>query len=143
MNCRTIRKQFDERLDGRLSEPARQQFEAHLAVCPACRQEWVEYAHAWEALTQLGPVTPSVGFVERTLRRLDEVPDRQVWPVLTRWLAYGTALVVLGLGSGLLWRQHTEQRRAALYAEIQGKDYLEDFDVIVSLDRLPAKEDEL
>lgn len=136
MNCREIQEQFDERLDGRLAEPARQQFDAHVAACAACRPEWAEYAGAWETLARLTPVSPSVGFVERTMRRLEAVPARPVWPVVARWLAYGTAVVVLGLQSGMLWRHHVEKRRAVLYVEIQGSDYLSDFDVVANLDQL-------
>jgi len=142
MNCHEVQNQFDERLDGRLDDAARQRFEAHVAACAVCRKEWTDYAAAWEALRRVEPVTPSVGFVERTLRRLDEETERRLWPVAIRWLAYGTALVVLGLGSGLMWRQHAERERARLYAKIQGSDYLEDFDVVANLERLTANDKE-
>jgi anti-sigma factor RsiW len=130
-----IREQFDERLDGRLAEPARQQFDAHLAGCAECRQEWAEYAQTWEALTRFETVTPSVGFVERTLRRLEAVPA--VAPgrwLIWRWATVAAAVALLSLGTWRGYQRVHSEQLARVYEAVRS-DVLES-DVVESLDRL-------
>ena len=143
INCNQRRHQFDDRLDGRLDERQGAEFDRHVAVCPECGHEWQEYAAAWQVLTRPAPITPSFGFVERTLRRLDESPPSRIpsWfeqPVW-RWALAG-ALALLLAGSGWLLEQRQETRRAAeLYAAVKHVDQVDDFDVIASLDLLNKK----
>ncbi len=84
----------------------------------------------WDLLGRHRATEPSVGFADRTLRRLHEPPPRR-W-VVWRWaLAGGVAAVVV---AGVVWHQQAEgNRRAAFYAATQQADYLDDFDVIESL----------
>jgi predicted anti-sigma-YlaC factor YlaD len=134
MNCKTICEQFDERLDGRLGEPARQQFAAHLTACPACRQEWAEYAHTWETLAQLEPVTPSVGFVERTLRRLDAVPVTPVRWLIFRWAFAATAMMLLSWGVWQGYQRTQNERSARVYEAVRNN--VPESDVVENLDQL-------
>ena len=139
MSCHAIRKQFDERLDGRLDGPRQAAFESHLAGCANCRREWEAYAGAWRALERDEGIEPSFGFVERTLRRLNEpaaVGLPRFWRPSLRWVVLGTAVVVLAV-SAWVGREHlVDRRRAEVYARAQQADYLEDFDVIANLDQL-------
>jgi ferric-dicitrate binding protein FerR (iron transport regulator) len=84
----------------------------------------------WELLGRHRAAEPSVGFADRTLRRLHEPPPtrRLVW----RWaLAGGAAAAVF---AGVVWHhQAAGDRRAEFYAATQQADYLDDFDVIESL----------
>src|ERR1043166_4092160 len=93
----------------------------------------------WELIGRHQPIEPSFGFVERTLRRLDEVlVSRQCtfWSVpALRWAAAASFVAVLGVSSWLTWQHVQDKRRAEVYAHVQ-QDRLEDFDVIVSLDQI-------
>ena len=138
MSCQTIKEQFDERIDSRLSALQQAAFDGHLTTCADCRREWHAYAKAWAALEQHAGIDPSFGFVERTLRRLDEPPVSRVWfwqPAF-RWAALTATMVVFGVGAWVGHERLAEQRRADVYARVQQADYLEDFDVIASLDQL-------
>jgi len=139
MSCKTIRERFDERLDGRLAESQQAAFDEHVVACVDCRSEWRAYAGAWEVLEHQPGIEPSFGFVERTLRRLDERPVVSrlwFWQPTVRWAALAAAVVALGVG-GLLERGRMQERkRAELYARVQQADYLEDFDVIANLDQI-------
>jgi hypothetical protein len=81
----------------------------------------------WEFLGRHRAAEPSVGFADRTLRRLHEPPPRR-WGVW-RWALAGAAAAVLVVAA--VWQQHAERvRRAEFYAATHQADYLEDFDVI-------------
>ncbi len=83
----------------------------------------------WEWLGKHRAAKPSVGFADRTLRRLREAPPHRsaAW----RWaLAGATAVVVVGA----VWQHRVARvQRAEFYATTQAADYLEDFDVIEAL----------
>jgi hypothetical protein len=92
---------------------------------------------AWELLGRHESIEPSFGFVERTLRRLDEEPVRQLswWQVpVFRW-ASSLALLAVVTGGAFYWQHARETRRAEVYAAAH-QDSLEDYDVIASLDQL-------
>lgn len=139
MNCQAIKEQFGERLDGRLTELQQAVFDAHVAACADCRPEWRAYASAWEAIGHQPGIEPSFGFVERTLRRLDEQPAAGrswFWQPAVRWVTLTAAVVALSVGG---WMEHgrmQERKRAELYTRVQQADYLEDFDVIANLDKI-------
>ena len=138
MSCLRIKEQFDERLDGRLSKPQQAAFDAHVAACANCRREWQAYAGAWEAMERHAGIEPSFGFVERTLRRLDEpqvIVRPWFWQPVFRWAALATAVVALGMGAWFGHERVAEQRRMEIYAGVRQADYLEDFDVIANLDQ--------
>jgi hypothetical protein len=139
MNCQSIREQFDERLDGRLPESQQGAFDAHVAACANCRSEWQAYMGAWEVIERQPGIEPSFGFVERTLRRLEERPAvgrLWFWQPAVRRLTFAAAVVALSVGGWVEREQMQERRRAELYAHVQQADYLEDFDVIANLDQI-------
>lgn len=137
-HCHQIQQQFDERLDGRLDAPAAAAFDAHLAGCASCRAAWAEYAGAWRLLQQLPAYEPSAGFVERTLRQLDApaAAPQPAWWSAWRWGALTTAAAAVLLAVWAGWMRWAAHQQAMLYAEIRQADFLEDFDVIASLDEL-------
>lgn len=139
MSCGEIRSCFDERLDGRLGTERQRAFDAHVAACPDCRREWQAYAAAWQMLARHEAVEPSFGFVERTLRRLEEVPAKpRLWRLpLVRWAMVASLVIAAGVGGRVGWRHVQENREAQVYASVNDADVLgDDFDVIASLDQL-------
>jgi len=138
MNCQQTKANFDERLDSQLDAARCEAFDAHVATCRACAAEWRAYAGAWTAVARQTAPEPSVGFAERTLRRLDETLTEhpRVWLApLWRWALAGTVLVTLTAGGWFGWQtQHTHKAevQAEIYALAQ-QDRLEDFDVVASL----------
>lgn len=146
MNCKEAKSFFDDRLDGRLDASRQAEFDVHLDGCPTCRQEWHLYAGAWTMLARQEVPAPSVGFAERTLRRLDEVPEVESvwsrWPVWRWALATGLAM---SLSVGWFVWQHAQRARQTQVAKVNatdskveiyamvGQDKLEDFDVVASL----------
>ena len=137
MNCQKYKNQFDDRLDGRLDAACAQAFDAHTVGCPACRSAWQQYRAVWDIVNQQRGVTPSFGFAQRTLRRLQAVPETvavRFWQLpVFRWATAVSLLMVIGL-SGVLIHQRVENRqRVEAYAAAH-HDRLEDFDVIASLD---------
>jgi len=139
MSCKAIREQFDEQLDECLTESQQVPFDAHIAACADCRHEWQAYADAWEVLERQPGIEPSFGFVERTLRRLDEKPvagRSWFWLPSVRWATLAAAVVALGVGGWVERGRMQERKRAELYARVQQADYLEDFDVIANLDQI-------
>jgi anti-sigma-K factor RskA len=111
---------------------------------------------AWELLGRHQSVGPSFGFAERTLRRLREKPARPASVLTAVWqpawrIAAAAVIAVAGVALWFQFRPATrpagDGARAILivepeietYAKVQNADYLEDFDVIASLDQLDAK----
>ncbi len=92
----------------------------------------------WELLGRHQAAAPSTGFAERTVRRLHAEPVRS-WYALPvwRWVMIGATAVVLVAGFGV-YRRAENIRRAEFYASTHQADYLEDYDVIASLDVLPV-----
>ena len=142
MSCKTIREQFNERLDGRLDGSQMAAFDAHVAACADCRAEWRAYAGAWEVIEHQPGIEPSFGFVERTLRRLNErstVGHLWFWQPGVRWATLAATIVVLSVIGWVERARMQERRRAELYAHVQQADYLEDFDVIANLDQIEGE----
>ncbi|MBM3858866.1 MAG: hypothetical protein FJ395_04365 [Verrucomicrobia bacterium] len=138
MNCQQTKANFDERLDNQLDPSSRVAFDTHVNGCPGCAAEWRAYSGAWTFVGQQVAPKPSVGFAERTLRRLDETMPTQsrfwlapVW----RWAMAGTLAIAMTAGGWFGWRvQDTRQAevQAETYAMAQ-QDRLEDFDVVAAL----------
>jgi hypothetical protein len=91
----------------------------------------------WELLARHRGIEPSFGFAERTLRRLNELPQRIAWWQWTavRWAA-GIGLAATVAAAGIFqWQRLQAWRAAEAYAAAHA-DRLEDFDVIAALDQL-------
>ncbi len=53
ITCRQLVELVSDYLEGRLDAPARERFEAHLAVCPDCREYVDQVRHTVSALGRL------------------------------------------------------------------------------------------
>lgn len=136
MNCKETQANFDERLDGCLDAACRAAFDTHVAGCPVCAAQWRAYAGAWAVVAQHVAPEPSIGFTERTLRRLDEkqADHPSVWLApLWRWALAGSLVVALSGAGWLGWqRTHRTNTQVEVYMTAT-QDRLEDFDVVASL----------
>ena len=56
MKCEDTQRFIFDYLEGRLSEPARKDFEAHLASCPKCKEAMEDIERQEEFLRDLGQV---------------------------------------------------------------------------------------
>jgi len=143
MMCKQVQQSFDEQLDGRLTESQQAAFDEHLTACAGCRREWQTYAGAWDVMGRHTGIEPSFGFVERTLRRLDEpqtVVRTWFWRPVFRWTALATAVIALGAGTWIRHERLATQRRVEIYASVRQAEYLEDFDVIAYLDQFKGND---
>jgi hypothetical protein len=138
MNCHQTKANFDERLDNQLDPSSCVAFDTHVNGCTGCAAEWRAYSGAWTFVGQQIAPKPSVGFAERTLRRLDEalMEHPQAWfAPLWRWALAGTVVLTLSAGGWFGWRTQNVRKaevQAEVYAMAQ-QDQLEDFDVVASL----------
>jgi anti-sigma factor RsiW len=138
MNCQQTKTNFDERLDNQLDAAHCAAFDAHVGGCPACATEWRAYAGMWAVVAKQVVPGPSVGFTERTLRRLDEnlTEHPRLWLApLWRWAMAGMLVVTLSTGGWFGWRTQHERKadaQAEVYVMAQ-QDRLEDFDVVAAL----------
>ncbi|NQU10362.1 zf-HC2 domain-containing protein [bacterium] len=137
MNCRQAQRLYDERLDRRLPANQETALADHLAACADCRAEWQSYQAAWDALGRHQALEPSVGFAERTLRRLAEPERVRAWtgswrPVWGRaFLAAGLAVVAI---VGWIGHRHVQDAQAAqLYSVVEPAESLNDLAVVASL----------
>ncbi len=149
MNCHKTQQLFDDRLDQRLDAAAQAEFDAHVADCRVCHEQWQAYADTWQLLGQYPSIQPSFGFVERALRRLDETRVRQdhpAWLPVFRWLAFGLTVVAVGMASWLGWQQWSQKEPShtvaqtveePMFAQINHGSLFEDLEVIVYLNELP------
>lgn len=138
MNCQQAQASFAPRLDGRLDPAENAAFEAHLGNCPSCAAEWRAYAGAWTLIGRQTVPEVSVGFVERTLRRLDEAPAAWAgrwWIPLWRWGVVGALALTLAAAGWFGWQAKRSRQldaQAELYVMVH-QDRLEDFDVVAAL----------
>lgn len=142
MNCNQVHALLDDRLDGRLGDEVCVLFDRHVAVCPACGREWQALCGMWSTLDRLPAIEPSVGFAERTLRRLDEpVPSlaERFLPAFWRWAMVGATAVMLAVCGWTIWQRAQNTRLANVYAQVHQGDLNDDFEVIVGLDQLGDK----
>jgi len=117
MNCHDASARFSDLRDGRLSGVGRTELEGHLAICPACRQEWAHFQETIEALHGLTPVEPSPGFAARVRAQIETPPwhRRLVRRLFVPWqvklpLEAG-ALVLLAIGTILIYQRSPEMRQ--------------------------------
>lgn len=68
--CSKVQENLSAYLDDELPPEQREAIQAHLAVCPACRQELARLTRLWEALAALPSEPPPEGLVEQVLARL-------------------------------------------------------------------------
>lgn len=124
MTCQHVLQQLDRFLDGRLEAHEGALVEAHLGICPACRQEAEERRQLLSLLNDVAPhaIAPlPADFTGRVLQRVDGNPwahAELIWPWLKgRWTwrqytsaAYASATVAaayVGLMVVVEWEHRT------------------------------------
>jgi hypothetical protein len=84
-NCRGIRAQFSEYLDGSLTGVAMQKIAAHLEVCPACAGEFSSWREMQTTLSNLGPARPPAELALRLRVALSQEHAKTPRRSLARW----------------------------------------------------------
>lgn len=141
MNCEKIEEKFADYLVGDLDERSLAEVQAHLAACPACRQELESLSVIWTKLGVLPLEKPSAELRQRFYAMLEAYKEGaetkhgrvSLGRVFSRWLgnlmprhpvyqlALSLALLVAGLGAGYLLngsRAAARNEIAALHSEI-------------------------
>jgi len=117
MDCHDVTNRFSDLRDGHLRGEELVELERHLATCLACRQEWVEFQKAIDALRDLGAVEPDPGFAARVRAITETPPWHRRW---ARWLFMpwhiklpleAVALVLLAIGAVFIYRRTPEMRQ--------------------------------
>jgi len=97
----------------------------------------------WRILGRDKGIEPSFGFAERTYAGWPNRKDAIRWwnwqPSL-RWVALAATVVVVAVGGWIGHDRTLGRKRAEVYARVQHGDYLEDYDVIASLEPTPKGE---
>jgi anti-sigma factor RsiW len=129
-----IVENFEEYISGTLLPGALREFEAHLQVCPACRQEVRGMHEVSSFFTALRPdeeVAPSPGFTARVMALVAEEPAPSFWnlfsldPGFGRRVVFASLLTLAVLGSYLASRE---------------TDYSPTPEAIMASDQSPASE---
>ncbi len=103
MTCPEIREAFSALYEDELSEPRRTAVARHLAACPACQHEWQQFQATVDAVRGLGPETPSPGFADRVMARIEgpswwkRAVQSLVVPLPVKLPLEAAALVLVGL----------------------------------------------
>jgi predicted anti-sigma-YlaC factor YlaD len=132
MKCEEIRDLLPDVLDGEITAADRGLFEAHIAVCPACAEEFRRLNETWTRLGLLAAERPSPALSERFYASLEAEKKKRTRPSLTgAWAAlrlrpafrFGAALLLVAAGlSGGIWigsRGNAGDRIVALGREVQ------------------------
>lgn len=72
MNCLQAEEHFSAHFEDTLDYQTLQGFEAHLAACEACQQEYARFQESVKAIQQLPQIEPSPYFMPTLLQRIAE-----------------------------------------------------------------------
>ena len=150
MNCENAEKKLVAYLDGKLGIAERRQFEAHLAICPVCRERAAGFRSVWNVLDELPALSPSPAFDNRVRARAQQEPVRAglwSWIVPSPRLAFAvTALLVASIWLSSFQPARLTVTRVPAGAAVQNTEaefgmikdlpVLEDYDVLTSFDAL-------
>jgi anti-sigma factor RsiW len=70
MRCGRARRLISAGIDGELRAAEAEDFERHVAACPACAQELASIRSAMERLHELGDIEPGHAFVDGVMARV-------------------------------------------------------------------------
>ncbi len=134
LTCEQVRDMLPDRHHGQLESPLRLALESHLRQCRECREEAEFVDRLWRARPGAPP-----GLEEAVLRRLREeaAPGRgrgvQGWRVglglpkvkgasrwfgVPSWALSAAALIVVAVGTGVLWNRWSENGLSARGTEV-------------------------
>ena len=118
--CRKTQSLLFEKADGRLAAEVRAEMDAHLAICPHCKQTFASWTSALPRLRSLAPDEISPDISEVRLRRMESEIVRDLHstaqPRARRTFVFALAAgLVLAIGVGVFWaRPATSQPFARL-----------------------------
>ena len=107
--CDQARRLFGAYWDDEVTQAEREWLESHLGGCPACRQQYEQFARTLETVGSLPRTDTAPDLPERALvaaRRAAAVPDRiAVAPARPVWIQVTAtaALLLVGLSALLPW----------------------------------------
>jgi len=150
MNCGPAEKKLVAYLDGKLTIAERREFEAHLDICVACREQTEGFRSVWDVLGELPVLAPSPAFDNRVRARVQQ-ELRQAgfwgWIIPSPRMAFAaTALLVASIWLSSLQPSRLPvthppagaaiQNTEAEFGMIKDLPVLEDYDVLTSFDAL-------
>jgi anti-sigma factor RsiW len=105
--CDQARRLFGAYWDDEVTQAEREWLESHLGGCPACRQQYEQFAHTLETVGSMPRTDTATDLPERALvaaRRAAAIPDRiAVAPARPMWIPVtATAALLLLVSSTLL-----------------------------------------
>ena len=144
-----ISSQLQALLRGDLGAPERAAAEAHLAVCPACREERDLLASAREIVPELAPFEPRLGFAAKVASAAGDAQPSGV----QRWLRFSFAGMAAAAAAAVLMvifvhpgpthsREVMLAQRLDLFEDMpvmQNQQALEDLEVVEVLHTLEAR----
>ncbi|MGH9728371.1 MAG: anti-sigma factor family protein [Candidatus Acidiferrales bacterium] len=144
MSCEKISNALITYLDGRANAEERFVVEAHLKLCPGCRERAEEFRRLWHAMAEVPAVEPSPAFDARLRQRIAEAPKPKFWGWMIPAPRFALALVLLVALSvwvgGRQPRSVSPQNSAANSEEqfrmIKDLGVLENYDVLSNFDAL-------
>ena len=107
--CDQARRLFGAYWDDEVTQAEREWLESHLGGCPACRQQYEQFARTLETVGSLPRTDTAADLPERALvaaRRASAVPDRiAMAPARPVWIPVtaAAALLLVGLSALLPW----------------------------------------
>src|ERR1043166_8804404 len=140
MNCQECQHQFDEMNSGRIGADARAQVETHLQKCSLCAEAFAAERKLWEALGSIPSTSPSHGFADRILRRLDTEPEPvrtgwSAWPSWMRWSAATAVLMIaMGVAVALIFQTGLPPKHGIIAREIPVQHFEELFTFVQDID---------
>ena len=104
--CDQGRRLFGAYWDDEVTQAEREWLESHLAGCPACRQQYEQFARTLEAVSALPRTDTASDLPERVLvaaRRASAVPDRiAAVPARPRWVPITAAAALFLVAASTL-----------------------------------------
>jgi hypothetical protein len=114
MTCEKIQERFADYLTGDLDEAGRADVQAHIAGCPACREDLENLTLVWAKLGVLPEEQPGSAVRGRFYAMLEDYKKAQPAPARARWTdwftfrrpafaaSFSVFLLLAGLGAGWL-----------------------------------------
>jgi anti-sigma factor RsiW len=150
MNCGHAEKKLVAYLDGKLTIAERREFEAHLDICVACREQAEGFRSVWDVLGELPVLTPSPAFDNHVRARVQQELRRAGfwgWIIPSPRIAFAaTVLLVASIWLSSLQPARLSvthppagaaiQNTEAEFGMIKDLPVLEDYDVLTSFDAL-------
>lgn len=142
MKCEDVTKELIAYLDRRSNSAEREEVEAHLVECAACRLRAEEFRKLWNVLDEVPLVEPSLSFDARVRQRIaaEPRPNWFRWLVPQPRLAFSTALLV----ALSVWLARLPQENMATVAPSEQQQFemikdlgvLENYEVLTKFDAL-------